>query len=342
MRIRSAATASVAVLGLSILSACGSPSAPSPAGTAGVPGTASAAATAPATNAPPSNGLANVSASGEVDFKTAPKVELGTLPIVSTVVERKVLTPGTGAAATKNDTVGVRTQIFHGTSGKLLDDGYSKGRAEEGYRLGRPDLIPGFIEGLLGAQKGSRIAFSIPPDKAFGDSGNAQLGITAKDTIVVIADVVNVRRSLTQLEGKGAPSPAGLPTVAFPDGNGKAPTVTMPKTAAPTETKQATLIEGDGPAVKKGQMIAAHYHGVIWGSGKKFDSSWDRGSAADFLIGVGQVIPGWDNTLVGQKVGSRVLLVIPPKDGYGAEGNPSGGITGTDTLVFVVDILDAY
>ncbi len=341
MRIRSAATASVAVLGLSILSACGSPSqAPSTAGTAG---SSSSASSAPGTaNAGPSRALAGVTATGKVDFKTAPKVELGTLPITSTVVEHKVLTPGTGPAATKKDTVRVRVQIFHGTSGKLLDDGYSKGRPEEGYRLGRADLIPGFIEGLLGAQKGSRLAFTIPPAKAFGDSGNAQLGITAKDTIVVIADVVDVRPSPSQLEGKASPSPAGLPTVEFPNGNGKAPTITVPKSAAPTETKQATLIEGDGPVVKAGQMIAAHYHGVIWASGKKFDSSWDRGTAADFVIGAGQVIPGWDKTLVGKKVGSRVLLVIPPKDGYGAQGNPNGGISGTDTLVFVVDILDAY
>ena len=59
------------------------------------------------------------------------------------------------------------------------------------------------------------------------------------------------------------------------------------------------------------------------------------------MIGKGQVIPGWDEGLVGQTVGSQVLLVVPPDKGYGA-GSASAGIKGTDTLVFVVDILDAY
>jgi peptidylprolyl isomerase len=63
---------------------------------------------------------------------------------------------------------------------------------------------------------------------------------------------------------------------------------------------------------------------------------------AAFQIGAGRVIDGWDQGLVGQKIGSQVLLVIPPELGYGANGNPDAGISGTDTLVFVVDILDAY
>ncbi|MDV3222112.1 FKBP-type peptidyl-prolyl cis-trans isomerase [Intrasporangium sp.] len=346
MRIRSAATAAVAVLGLSVLSACGQTS-PAEPGSTGTDGTGTAASSTGSSTAAPDpaadvKALAGVTATGPVDFKTAPKVELGPTPISTTTVQRKVLTPGTGPAATKQDTVRVRVQIYHGTSGKLLDDGFGKNRRDEGYRLGRADLIPGFTEGLVGAQKGSRVAFTIPPAKGFGDSGNAQLGVTATDTLVVIADVSDVHRGLTVLEGKGAASPKGLPTVEFPDGNAKAPKLTIPQGAAPAETQQATLIEGDGPVVEANQFITAHYHGALWKDGSVFDSSWNRGTPADFLIGAGQVIPGWDKVLVGKKVGSRVLIVIPPKDGYGEQGNPNGGITGTDTLVFVVDILDAY
>ncbi|MDC5697446.1 FKBP-type peptidyl-prolyl cis-trans isomerase [Intrasporangium calvum] len=338
MRIRTAATAAVAVLGLSVLSACGQPDQATPQATGTAAGTASAA---PAPVDTP-DALAKVTATGPVDFKTAPKIDLGTTPISTTTVQRRVLTPGTGSAATKEDTVRIRAQIFNGTSGKLLDDGYGKGRRDEGYRLGRTDLLAGFTEGLVGAQQGSRIAFTIPPAKGFGDSGNAQLGVEPGDTIVVVADVSDVHRGLKQLEGEGKASPDGFPGVEFADGNAKAPTVTIPKADPPKETREATLIEGDGPVVKEGQFIAAHYHGVLWKDGSVFDSSWERGAAADFPIGVGAVIPGWDNTLVGKKVGSRVLLVIPSKDGYGEQGNPNGGISGTDTLVFVVDILDAY
>ena len=71
---------------------------------------------------------------------------------------------------------------------------------------------------------------------------------------------------------------------------------------------------------------------------KPFDESYSK-SPASFGIGNGQVIPGWDKTLVGQKVGSRVILAIPPKEGYGKKGQPDAGIKGTDTLYFVVDIL---
>lgn len=84
-----------------------------------------------------------------------------------------------------------------------------------------------------------------------------------------------------------------------------------------------------------------NYLGQVW-SGEVFDSSFGSPSPAAFSIGTGQVIQGWDTGLVGQDVGSRVLLSIPPDLGYGAAGNPDAGISGTDTLVFVVDIIGSY
>jgi peptidylprolyl isomerase len=102
------------------------------------------------------------------------------------------------------------------------------------------------------------------------------------------------------------------------------------------------LIKGAGPVVQAGQTITVHYTGAIWATGKTFDSSWDSGTPAEFSIGTGEVISGWDEGLVGQTVGSQVLLVVPPDKGYGATGSSDGTISGTDTLVFVVDILDAY
>lgn len=332
LRSRPARTAAAAAASLSLtfIASCGSPS--TPGGDATSTGATTALAGA---------GLDAVSATGPVDRKTAPKVTFATTPVRTTTVTRKVLTKGSGPAATKADTVMVRVQIYNGTTGKLVDDGFVKGRAAEGYRLGRKDLIAGFTEGLVGAQKGARIAFTIPPDKGFGDAGNEALKISGTDTIVVIADVASIHTGLTKIEGSQAPSPAGLPTVTFPSGPTKAPKITIPKAKAPTTTKAVTLIQGTGPVVRKGQTLAAQYQGVLWKDGSVFDSSWERGESADFPIGVGAVIPGWDKTLVGQKVGSRVLLVIPPKDGYGAEGRKPK-ISGTDTLVFVVDILDAY
>ena len=116
----------------------------------------------------------------------------------------------------------------------------------------------------------------------------------------------------------------------------------MPAGTAPTALVIQPLITGTGATVQTGQTISVHYTGAIWASGEVFDSSWTRASPATFAIGTGKVIDGWDQGLVGQTVGSQVLLVIPPDQGYGSEGNPDAGIAGTDTIVFVVDILDRY
>lgn len=330
MRTRLAAIpAAVAVASLTLLAGCGSSGAPNGTNTS-VPGTVAE-----------SKALAGLTATGPVDLKTAPTVTFPKSPVSSKAVERKVLTPGSGKVATAADVVGVRLRIYNGTSGKLLDDGYAQGRKAEGYRLARKDLIAGFTEGLVGAQQGGRMAFTIPPEKGFGPNGNAQLGVAGTDTIVVVADVADVHTPLKQVDGTPTPSPAGMPSVEFADGPLKEPKVIVSRSAAPGETQQATLIEGTGKVVEKGQTLYAHYHGVLWKDASVFDSSWKRGEAADFPIGVGGVIKGWDNTLVGKKVGSRVLIAIPPKDGYGEAGSPPK-ISGKDTLVFIVDILDAY
>ncbi|EWT07939.1 hypothetical protein N864_17890 [Intrasporangium chromatireducens Q5-1] len=341
MRLTRPALAIAAALGLSLLAACGSTN-PSPGATSTAAQSGAAGATSAAsTPLPGAVGIDAVSATGPVDFTTAPKVEFAKKPVSTSTVTSKALVKGSGPASTAKDTVVVRAQIFNGTTGKLVDNGYDQGRGAEGFRLGRTDLIKGFAKGLTGVQKGERIAFTIPPSEAFGSAGNQNIGIGANDTIVVVADVKDVHTALTEVTGTQAPSPAGMPKVDFPKGPTQAPTVTIPKTAAPKKTEQATLVEGTGPTVEKGQTITAQYHGVLWKDGSVFDSSWQRGEPADFPIGVGAVIPGWDKTLVGKKVGSRVLLVIPPADGYGSQGM-GDKISGTDTLVFVVDILDAY
>ena len=85
--------------------------------------------------------------------------------------------------------------------------------------------------------------------------------------------------------------------------------------------------------------ITCHYYGAVFGSDVDFDNSFDRGGALSFQIGVGMVIPGWDEGLVGKRVGDRVLLSIPSELGYGERGVPQAGIPGGATLVFVTDIL---
>lgn len=144
--------------------------------------------------------------------------------------------------------------------------------------------------------------------------------------------------------GEGdATASADLPAVS--GAYGETPEVEVPGGEPGAELVVEVLAEGDGEAVQAGDVLVADYHGQTWEPGEDgpnvFDSSFERGAPAAFPIGVGQVIPGWDQGLVGQPEGSRVLLVIPPEQGYGAEGTPDGSIPGGSTLVFVVDVIDA-
>ena len=120
----------------------------------------------------------------------------------------------------------------------------------------------------------------------------------------------------------------------------QAPEISVPDGAPPTDLEVEVVVEGDGEEVEEGDVLVVDYTGVLWDTGEQFDSSWDRGEPAAFGIGVGQVIEGWDAGLVGQPVGSRVLLVIPPDQAYGSTG--SGSVPPDATLVFAVDIRDAF
>jgi peptidylprolyl isomerase len=181
----------------------------------------------------------------------------------------------------------------------------------------------------------------IPPKDAFGTSGNSQIGVGATDTVVFVVDMLKEVPNTAGATGKQTSDGGGaLPTVTA-GAPGKSPTITIPKTAAPKTLQVKTLIKGTGPVVTKGQLLTVQYVGENYRTKTVFDSSYSRGVPAGVVIGEGQVIPGWDTGLVGQTVGSRVLLVIPPADGYGTSGNSQAGIEPTDTLVFVVDIISA-
>ncbi|MFH8290602.1 MULTISPECIES: FKBP-type peptidyl-prolyl cis-trans isomerase [unclassified Streptomyces] len=133
-----------------------------------------------------------------------------------------------------------------------------------------------------------------------------------------------------------------LPEITKGTKFGQKPTVAKGPGKASSDLAVKTLIEGKGKEVAKGDYLQAHYLGQIWATAKVFDNSYDRGNPTVFPIGVGQVIPGWDQALVGKKLDSRVELAIPPKMGYGEEGNKQAGIKGSDTLVFVVDLVNTF
>ncbi len=137
----------------------------------------------------------------------------------------------------------------------------------------------------------------------------------------------------------GTATPADQMPVAT-GGFGVEPTLTFPASPPPPHVQQQILVQGTGAVVAKGEYLVVNYIGQVWGSTTQFDNSFKRGTPLVFQIGVKAGISGWDTGLVGQKVGTRILLTLSPSDGYGS-GGKAPDILGTDTMVFVIDIMNS-
>jgi len=248
---------------------------------------------------------------------------------------KRVITTGTGAAVTAKQRVTIQYVGINGADGKTFASSWTKRPIS--FLLTDTTAVKGLVGVLVGSHVGDRFVVAIPPTDGYGLDGRPAAGIGPTDTIVMVVDVLAARSVLTAATGAAVPSKPGLPTVTLDSAHH--PRITLPAAGPPAGLVTQPLIMGSGDRVAKGAQVTVQYTGVVWPGGAVFDSSWNKPTPSTFTIGTGQVLSGWDG-LVGQTVGSRVLLVIPPDSGFGAEGKPQWGIKGTDTLVFVVDILD--
>jgi peptidylprolyl isomerase len=266
------------------------------------------------------------------DFGAEPKVEFNA-PLSVPALQRSVVIVGDGPKVQDGATAQIHFGVYNGSTGKSLDStGFGSSQLFQA-TVDESVLLAGLVKTIRCSTVGSRVVSVVPPADAFGDSGNDQLGIEAGETVVFVVDVVSVLA--TQAEGDPSPLPDGFPAITW-DADGK-PTVTIPDTEPPADLRIATVITGDGPKVAEGDNVTVQYQGVNWTSGKVFDQSWGRGPAT---FATDQVIAGFGAALVDQTVGSRVVVIIPPDQGYGPQGGNAGaGIAKDDTLVFVVDIL---
>jgi peptidylprolyl isomerase len=258
-------------------------------------------------------------------------------PFSVDATQARVIGDGDGATVSLGQQVTLRYAAVNGTDGQRLLDKTWAGEPTT-VIVGAKGNIPGLDEGLRGLRVGATALIAVPPDAGYGVQGNASLGVGPTDTIVCLVKVLQARTLLAKATGAAVAPKKGLPTVKRA-ASGR-PTVTLPKEAAPTGLVVQPLIRGTGRTVAKGDRVTVQYVGVVWPGGRVFDSSWGKDEPARFSIGTNATIAGWDS-IIGQKVGSQVLLVVPPDKAYGIEGRDEFGIKGTDTLVFVVDILDA-
>ncbi|MGH3504973.1 MAG: FKBP-type peptidyl-prolyl cis-trans isomerase, partial [Nocardioidaceae bacterium] len=143
--------------------------------------------------------------------------------------------------------------------------------------------------------------------------------------------------------GCGSDSPStSVDKVTVKGQEGKQPKVSFDKPLKASKTRSKVLKPGSGDKVTKGEHVVVNYVGVNGRTAKPFDSSWKNGQPVPFQMDETKTLKGFVKALVGKKVGSRVLMTIPPKDGYGKQGQSQAKIKGTDTLVFVVDVKKAY
>jgi FKBP-type peptidyl-prolyl cis-trans isomerase len=251
----------------------------------------------------------------------------------------KVLSKGSGRVLAPTDSylANFSVDIWRGKTHKVLFSSYKS----------TPEVLPvtiglsGLQQAMSGVTVGSRVLAVLPPKYGYGPKGNSQVGVKPNDTLVWVIDVLQAFAPNQGATGKQITNGGGaLPKVTVSNGIG--PQIAIPKSNPPAKLVKTTLVKGTGAPVKANQSIVVRYVGSIWRTGKVFNDNWPTTSSPTTppnVFQLGQLIPAWNTGLVGVPVGSRVMLVVPPAEGYGKTGQSSAGITGTDTLVFVIDIL---
>ncbi|MFI9556768.1 FKBP-type peptidyl-prolyl cis-trans isomerase [Nonomuraea endophytica] len=243
------------------------------------------------------------------------------------------LTAGKGARLGARDVAIVHytAHVWDGRENRQVDSSFTRG-APAAFPVGH--LVPGLDKALRGRTVGSRVIAAIPPSEGFG--ANPPQGVGPSDGLFYVIDILGAHAKGESVRGR-ASAYAGIRV-----GGGARPVLSLPVAPPPARYAAKVLVRGDGPRVERGQLVVTQYEGAVWARRSVFDSTWKSGRPRAFTVGDGGVIRAWERALTGVPVGSRVLVLAPPRMAYGSAGLPTFGIRGADTLVFVVDVLAAY
>jgi hypothetical protein len=264
-------------------------------------------------------------------FATAPKIDFPT-PLVTKKTQRTELSPGDGPRLQEGQPALVDLTLLNGATGQELTKTGYDGVGGSLITVG-PSTFPALSHGLECAAVGSRVAIVGSAKDSHNGQANPGQGIGADDAFVFVVDVI--QGFPAKADGAGQLPETGMPAVVLaPNG---APGITVPNSAAPKNLRVAVLKAGNGHRVAAGDYVVMKYTGVSWDDGTVFDSTWKEGPAVvRELVASDTMAEGMVNGLAGKRVGSQVLLVVPPKLGF-----PNGNATAPSdaTLVYVVDIL---
>ena len=263
-------------------------------------------------------------------------------PLEVTTTERSVLIAGTGDPLVDGETANVFYAIYNGATGELIEDSHDLSADPVPFVYQAGTSLPGMESALHCSTAGSRVAAVISPADGFGDAGLPEVGLEVGQSLLLIADVVSIDATPDPSSTGTTPEgPSDLPTpsawttdIPTVDLAASPPTVTIPAAAAPTDLVVTVLEEGTGEVVPNPATVTLDYIGISWDTGEIFDSSYSRGTPATFSTS--GVIDGFAAAIVGQKVGSTVLVSIPPQYAYGTD--PSAHELGGQTLVFLINI----
>lgn len=272
----------------------------------------------------------------EISKAKSPKVSVDKGFSVSKTAT-KVVKEGAGDAVAEGDSVMVNYVAVNGRTGKQFDSSFTTEKPMT-IALVQKSILPGFIKGLEKQKIGSRVLVAISPKDGFGQA-QEQLDIKKNDTMVFLFDIVS--KVPTEVTGKSKALPSTLPKIKLDaDKHPSGFTKTGSTKAKQTKASSHTVIQGDGPKLAAGQTLTAQYVGQVYPDGDVFDESWTS-AARSFQVGEGSLIKCWDDLLVGQELGSRVVLVCPADTAYGDTPQEGGKIKPGDTLIFAIDLLAA-
>ncbi|MDQ1137435.1 FKBP-type peptidyl-prolyl cis-trans isomerase [Microbacterium sp. SORGH_AS 1204] len=231
-----------------------------------------------------------------------------------TAVQRSTVIEGGGTELTDGDVVRANYTVVDATTGEVLYDTLKTDPTGKDLVLDTRQI---FGAALACIPVGSRTVSTFP-------AGTLGQGSPA---YILVADAIE------DVPVSDVPPTDGMPTVTVAEDG--SPTITMPSAPAPQETRIENLRTSEGDLVEPGDTVTVQYSGALYDGGTVFDSTWQKGTPAEFPTT--GVVPGFRKALEGQAVGSRVLAVIPPAEGYGDQDK--GSIPPNSTLVFVIDIL---
>jgi peptidylprolyl isomerase len=242
------------------------------------------------------------------------EIAAGQLTQTTSGLQYYEINEGEGAEATKNSTISTNYIIWVKTDEGYIFVDQSTAGSPLSFVLGRGDMVfPGWDEGATGMNVGGKRLLVIPPDLGLGSEENSV--IPANSTLVMEIELTDVKE----------------PQIATEVGE-------QDFTTTESGLKYYDLETGTGDSPEAGQTVVVHYTGWLT-DGTQFDSSLDRGETFSFVLGAGNIIPGWDEGLATMKVGGKRQLVIPPSLAYGDQGAGSVIPPGA-TLIFEIELLE--